>query len=106
MNRLEKQKLRQREYRQRMKMAKAPSRDDIARTVLHWMITNALEKGRSAQLGKIQSIIVDRLAEQGFDHRVSDIAFEALVERYSDGWSFQHKLHLRAAAGDEGDGED
>lgn len=95
MDRLEKQRLRQRAYRARMKRQKAPSRDDIARTLMHWAITEAVKEGHREKLERVQDEIVDRLVAQGFDRRASDAAFDAIVERYTNGWGFQRKQHLR-----------
>lgn len=95
MDRLEKQRLRQREYRARLKRQKAPSRDNIARTLMHWAITEAVKEGHREKLERVQDEIVDRLVAQGFDRRASDAAFDATVERYANGWGFQGKQRLR-----------
>jgi hypothetical protein len=93
--RLSKQREYQRKYRAARKKAEVPDRDDIARMALHWMITEALKgRNKKGMLEKVQTEIVQRLVEQGFDPKASDDAFDALVERYSAGWSFQRKLHL------------
>lgn len=103
MNRLEKQKLRQREYRARMKRQKAPSRDDVARAFLHWAVTEAIREGHREKLQRVQEEIVDRLVKQGFDLGASDAAFDAIIDRYASGWSFQRKQHLLRRRDDDPD---
>jgi len=103
MNRLEKQKLRQREYRARMKRQKAPSRDDVARAFLHWAVTEAIREGHREKLQRVQDEIVDRLVKHGFDFRASDDAFDAIIDRYAAGWSFQCKRHLLRRREDDPD---
>jgi hypothetical protein len=93
--RLSKQREYQREYNAARKKAKVPDRDDIARMMLHWMITEAVKGPRKkGMLEGVQLKIVQRLVQQGFDPQASDAAFDAIVERYAAGWSFQRKRHL------------
>lgn len=100
--RLEKQKLYQREYRERMKKAKAPGRDDIARTLLHFAITENLRLGRKEEVERLMDHLTGALTAQGFDPRATEQALDALVAKYADGWVFQRKVHLRPWA-DDGD---
>ena len=104
MDRLEKQRMRQREYRARKKREQAPSRDDIARTLLHWAITENIRRGREEALFRLQVQVVDQLVTQGFGKAVSDAAFDHLVDRYRAGWSFQRKIHLRSPCEGEDEG--
>ena len=100
--RLEKQRLYQREYRERMKKAKAPGRDDIARARLHFAITENLRLGRKEEVEKIMDYLVDQLTAQGFAPRATEQALDALVTKYARGWGFQRKVHLRPWV-DDGD---
>jgi len=100
--RRETQRLYQRRYRERMKKAKAPSRDDIARALLHIAITGNLRRGRNEEVEHIMDYVTDALTEQGFDSRATEQALDALVTRYARGWDFQRKVHLRPWT-DDGD---
>ena len=98
--RLEKQRLYQREYRARMKQAKAPGRDDIARALLHFAITENMRKERYKELEQIIDHLTGALTAQGFAPRATEQALDALVAKYADGWEFQRKIHLRPWADD------
>jgi hypothetical protein len=102
-DRLDRQRERQRAYRAKMKSRRRPSRDDIARALLHFMVTKALERGGEEDLFRLQDQMVELLAGQGFDRKASEAAFEDLVERYRSGWRFQRKVHLGPADGEGGD---
>lgn len=106
MGRLEKQKLYQREYRARRKQEMAPDRDDIARALLHYAITENLEHGRHPELARLLRAISQQLEEQGFDPAATRRMWRDLVKRYGNGWTFQRKLHLLPgwdSMDDEGD---
>lgn len=103
--RLDKQKLYQREYRERMKQAKAPGRDDVARVLLHFAITENLRKGRYEELEQIIDHLTGALIAQGFAPRATEQALDALVAKYADGWEFQRKVHLRPWTDDGDAGE-
>lgn len=92
--RLEKQRLYQRRYRAQRKRDKAPDRDDIARVLLHFAITENLAHGRHQDLARLIREISGRLEEQGFDPAATRKAWRDLVVRYGEGWTFQRKLHL------------
>ena len=89
-DRLEKQRLRQREYRRKQRAARKPSRDDIARAALHWAVKRALPD--EAMVDKLADRILPILVAQGFDRRKTDEAFDELVERYRSGWDFQARF--------------
>jgi hypothetical protein len=93
--RLEKQRQRQMKVRAAQRRERKPSRDDIARTLLHWAIVQNLKLGREQELDRLQVSVVDRLAARGFDRRQADAAFDELVEKYGSGWTFQRKPRLR-----------
>jgi hypothetical protein len=92
---LDKQRQRQQKVRAVRKSKRKPSRDDIARTLLHWAIVQNLKLGREQELDRLQAFVVDGLAAQGFDRGQADAAFDELVGKYSAGWTFQRKPHLR-----------
>ena len=106
MGRLERQKLYQREYRARCRRERAPDRDDIARALLHFAITENLEHGRHPELARLIRTISRQLEEQGFDPAATRRTWRDLVERYGNGWSFQRKLHLLPDWDSEDDGAD
>lgn len=84
----------QRGYRAQQAALRKPSRDDVARAALHWIITEALERNKEGELAKWSSIIVSRLVEQGFDRDAASSRINQLTEMYEDGWTFQRKPHL------------
>jgi phosphoglycolate phosphatase-like HAD superfamily hydrolase len=92
--RLEKQRERQRDYRARLKEQKRPSRDDVARALLHFAITENLRHGRVEEVNRLLDRLVDDLTRQGFDERATEEVLDALVEKYRRGWDFQRKRHL------------
>lgn len=92
--RLRKQREYQREYRKRLKEACAPDRDEIARELLHYAITENLRLGREAELWTLADAIIVRLVARGYDRAATEQAFVAIVDRYEAGWSFQRRLHL------------
>ena len=99
--RLDRQRERQRKVRAARKAERKPSRDDIARALLHWAITEMLEKGREQELHRVQDALVDRLVDQGFAKTAADAAFDELVDRYASGWDFQRKQRLQDGIADD-----
>ena len=93
--RLAEQRERQQAYRKRIKTERRPSRDDIARVLLHVVITRSAARDKLDELEKFGDLIVDRLVEQGFDKRVSYDAFDQLIDKYvKQGWEFRRKPHI------------
>lgn len=89
------QRERQQQLRELAKMERKPSRDDIARILLHWTITRASEAGHMSKLDRVEDEIVARLVAQGFDERKSYEVFDDIVERYTKRrWGFRRKIHL------------
>ncbi len=98
--RLEKQKKRQAEYRAAQTEMRRPSRDDIARVALHWLLVSldkeAKQSGSTSSKHKIEGIIIERLAGQGFDEHAAETALDDLTRKYvKEGWEFQLKPHLK-----------
>ena len=102
--RLDRQRERQRGYRADMKAKSKPSRDDIARTLLYWAITEALDRDGEKGLFRVQDRIVGELVAQGFDKKASDSAFHDLIDKYRSGWTFRRKVHLQPNGDDQGEG--
>lgn len=92
--RLRKQRQYQEQYRKRMKASREPDRDEIARELLHYAITENLKNGRASELRVLANAVLMRLAARGFDREAAEHAFVAIVNRYEAGWTFQSKLHL------------
>lgn len=97
-NRIAGQAVYQRAYRMQQKALRRPSRDDIARVVLHLIITRALQRGKDRELQRWINIIVKKLTTQGFDRNATRVRIAQLVDQYESGWDFQRKLHLTPAA--------
>jgi hypothetical protein len=90
-----KQRERQRLLRERDKAERRPGRDDVARVLLHWFITETERKGFTRERDSAFEVVGRRLAAQGFDAVRTEEVIEALIERYvSEGWVFQRKPHL------------
>jgi hypothetical protein len=105
--RLAAQRERQQAYRQRVKSERRPSRDDIARVLLHIVITRSAARDKLDELEKFGDLIVERLVEQGFDKRVAYDAFDQLVEKYvKQGWEFRKKTHIGPVALEEAEHQD
>jgi hypothetical protein len=85
----------QRRYRQQQTSLRKPSRDDVARVALHWLIVRSLKQENEGELGKWSEIMVQHLVQQGFDRDAARRRIDQLIERYGDGWGFQGKPHLR-----------
>ncbi|MDQ0324217.1 hypothetical protein J2R99_000066 [Rhodopseudomonas julia] len=89
------QKEKQRAYRARQKAERIPSRDDVARVVLRWAITGALQPGQEKQLAGLRKMVIERLVEQEFSEEGARRRFDDIVERYENAWDFRGKPHLR-----------
>ncbi len=92
--RLRKQREYQRRYRDRKRAGKVVQRDDIARELLHFAITENLINDRVDKLMLLVDTIVGRLAEKGFDAELSKMVFGGLIDKYEAGWIFRRKVHL------------
>lgn len=105
--RLRKQREYQEGYRKRIKAARAPDRDEIARELLHFAITENLKRKRESELWQIADSVIERLVERGYDLKASQDVFIGIVDRYEAGWTFQRRVHLlQPPEGDAGgDGE-
>lgn len=93
-DRARKQADRQRTYRRNQKIKGKPSRDDVSRVALHWIITRTLKLNQHDQLAKWSGILVKGLVRQGFDEAQSWKRVDELIDRYEDGWTFRRKLRL------------
>ena len=93
--RLRKQREYQREYRKRMKKEKTPDRDVIAQAFLHHAVVNSLgNPKREQRLFRVLEEVEALLVGMGFDLARTRQAFNGLLDRYEDGWTFQRKVHL------------
>lgn len=75
---------RQQDVRERARVARRPSRDDIARLWLWQVITDAQKDGEKgkALISKMADKIVAGLEQQGFDDQESYDVFDELVRKY------------------------
>lgn len=105
--RLRKQRERQREYRAQVKEGRRPTRDDVARALLHIEITSKLKRGREEEMDQLIDDLTGVLIAQGFDKHATDEVIGTLVVKYARGWGFQRKLRLEGpTAPDEEDDQD
>jgi hypothetical protein len=81
-------------YRQQQKALRKPSRDDVARVTLHWLIQRILKHDKEGELARWCETIVRRLVRQGFERDAARSRVNQLIERYENGWRFQRKPHL------------
>lgn len=81
-------------YRQQQRALRKPSRDDVARVALHWIITKALKRSQDGELAQWSETIVRRLVRQGFERDAARRRIDQLIVQYEDGWRFQGKPHL------------
>lgn len=96
LERLRKQRERQQRVRERHKRDRKPSRDDIARILLHTMIMQCYENQQMHMLDGLFDVIVDGLKDQGFDQAASYSVIDDLVEKYTkSNWQFFRKFHLK-----------
>lgn len=100
--RLRKQRARQQELRAAALSEKRPTRDDVARVALFWMISNMAEKANKDIVDEFQDRMVRLLTDQGFDEKSSDEVLDDLIRKYSSGdWPFRRKVHLLFPDGPE-----
>lgn len=93
--RLRKQRERQKEYRARLRAERKPTRDDVARVFLYFMIAKAMKSGNQDGMEKLIDMLLDGLADQGFDKDASLDVIDDLIDRYTKkGWDFRRKVHL------------
>ncbi|WP_269933511.1 hypothetical protein [Aminobacter sp. HY435] len=93
--RLERQRIYQREYRAKRREERAPDRDDIARAMLHYMIVRAQQRGSDRLLDRVFAEVSRLLVDQGFSAEATRASWASLLERYEDGWDFFPKPHLK-----------
>lgn len=92
-----KQRERQKRIRDQYKEERRPDRDDFARLLLAWSISEHLREKRADRVEQIGDILVGGLVDQGFAERASYEVFDMLVERYRHGGvHFRYKVHLQA----------
>ncbi|WP_041798276.1 hypothetical protein [Rhodopseudomonas palustris] len=84
----------QRAYREQQKAIRKPTRDDVARLALYFMIREGLKDGHERSLADWCETLTNGLVEQGFDPEATLHRLHQLIDRYADGWSFQLKRHL------------
>ena len=98
--RRDKQRQRQQEYRDRLKQERRPTRDDVARVALYWLIVETarlvVSKNDPTRMNVVEDALLKGLVAQGFAKRASDEVLGELIDRYVDGgWTFRRKLHLQ-----------
>ena len=84
-DRLERQKLRQRAYRARLKAERRPSNEDLARALLDVVLTHYLERGRDKDLTRIIDRVANRLQDLGFSKEATRKVWFDLEDRYIAG---------------------
>ncbi len=90
--RLEKQRLRQEALRKKKAENRTPERDDFARELLHFAITENLNHGREQELNNLIENLIIRLVARGFDRVECERVIVELMDRYEAGWRFQRKI--------------
>ncbi|PTM88370.1 hypothetical protein [Mycoplana dimorpha] len=97
--RLAEQRERQQLYRDKQKRERRPSRDDIARMLMHIFIVRSMKKGKMPELEQhFLDLVVDELGKQGFDRRAAQDVCDNLIDKYArNDWSFRKKIHLGEA---------
>lgn len=96
LERLHRQKLRQRAYRARRKQERRPTNEDLARAVLDVALTVYLKAGRHEDLLKILDRIAGRLQQLGFEKHAVHGAWFELQDRYEGGWSMLRQRYPQA----------
>lgn len=81
--RLEKQRVRQKQCRERSKAEDKPDRDDIARVALYYLCKHLYERNELLDLNGFVTDVVNQLESQGFDKVISASVFEILNEEYT-----------------------
>ncbi|WP_434055095.1 MAG: hypothetical protein RDA78_09625 [Roseibium sp.] len=82
---------RQRDYRQRLRARRRPSRADISITLFHWLTQRTARKGNWKVFDRMMNTVRDRLVARGFDKAETEQAIDALVKKIEGGWEFQRK---------------
>ena len=100
--RLEKQRLRQRAHRARMKSERRPSFEDLARAILDVALTYNVRRGRHKRLKGFLGEISKRLKEVGFHESDTEAAWLELQARYERGWSMLRQRRTIAEMEAEG----
>lgn len=90
LRRLEEQRLRSAALRAKKAENRTPERDDFARELLHFAITENLNHGREVN-NLIENLIV-RLVARGFDRGECERVIVEIMDRYEAGWQFQRKI--------------
>ncbi|WP_321337175.1 hypothetical protein [Breoghania sp.] len=85
----------QRVYREKLKRTGAPTRDDIARVALHWILTSATKNKLGPLLDGFEKAVVRALVDLGHSREKSVRVFGNLVEKYEDGWTPRRQPILR-----------
>ena len=95
--RLEEQAVRQKEQRDKDRAACAPSRDDVARMALWWLISNTWKDPRARRrFDAVRKELTDLLVSQGFDAKACDNEIERLYAAYrTERPPFRIKRHLK-----------
>lgn len=93
--RLEKQRVRQQALRAEKAKRRTPGRDDFARELLHFSITENLKRGREQELNILIESLIVRLVARGFDRGECERVIVDLMDRYEAGWRFQRKIWTR-----------
>ncbi|MEN3794557.1 hypothetical protein [Fulvimarina sp. MAC3] len=93
--RLADQRARQQALRERHRIERKPSRDDVARVLLHWIFSGLTADNKAAAFGQVYNAVLPRLVEQGFDKAKAGERIEEIYDRYEAGWTFRGKGHLR-----------
>ena len=99
--RLEKQRLRQQELRAEKARKRTPGRDDFARELLHFAITENLRNRREQELNRLADSLIARLVERGFDRTECERVIVEIIDRYEARWGFQRKVWYGPPSDDE-----
>lgn len=85
--RLENQRIRQQEYRARLKRDRTPTHEDLARALLDLAITKYQATDRQDDLWRILDQVSARLLQVGFPVKETERVWLELEDRYEGGWS-------------------
>ena len=89
----------------RFSKKRCPELRAYARVFLHFMIAKAMKSGNQDGMEKLIDMLLDGLADQGFDKDASLDVIDDLIVRYTKRrWDFRRKVHL-LPHGDAGDPE-